>query len=126
MARIRRTAVGEGRWRALKRVLQTVHLWMGLVLALPIIIIGVSGSGLLLQREILAYSVPAATANGERQTLAKMIEAAQKAAPENATPRSIVLRPDAGAATTINFDTGGRPPRTLVHVDPVSLEILGT
>jgi uncharacterized iron-regulated membrane protein len=108
-----------------KRILQTVHLWMGLVLAVPIILIGVSGSALLLQREILAYSIPAATADGEHASLAQIIAAAETAAPENTTPRSIVLPPYAGAPTTINFDSGGRPPRTLVHVDPVSLEVLG-
>lgn len=109
-----------------KRILQTVHLWMGLLLAIPIILIGLSGSALLLQREILAYSIPAATADGEHESLARIVAAAQAAAPENTTPRSIVLPPYAGAPTTINFDTGGRPPRTLVHVDPVSLEVLGT
>lgn len=114
---------GSGR---VKRILQTVHLWMGLVLAIPIIVIGLSGSALLLQREMLAYSVPAATADGEHESLARIISAAQSAAPENTTPRSIVLPAYAGAPTTINFDTGGRPPRTLVHVDPVSLEVLGS
>ena len=66
-------------WRGFKRILQTVHLWMGLILAVPIILIGVSGSALLLQREILAYNVPAATADGERAPLADIIAAAQKA-----------------------------------------------
>jgi uncharacterized iron-regulated membrane protein len=122
MAKVGRTA-GSGRF---KRTLQTVHLWMGLLLAIPIIVIGLSGSALLLQREILAYQIPAATADGERHPLARMIAAAQTAAPENTTPRSIVLSQYAGAPTTINFDTGGRPPRTLVHVDPVSLDVLGT
>jgi uncharacterized iron-regulated membrane protein len=95
-------------------------------MAIPIIVIGLSGSGLLLQREIQAYHVPAATAEGERAPLAQMIAAAQKAAPENATPRSIVMPAYASSPVTINFDSGGRPPRSLVHVDPVSLEILGT
>lgn len=126
MAKVGRTGGAEsGRWR-FKRMLQTVHLWMGLLLAIPIIVIGVSGSALLLQREILAYSVPAASADGEHAPLVQMIAAAEKAAPENATARSIVPSLYAGAPTTINFDTGGRPPRSLVHIDPVSLEILGT
>ena len=68
----------------------------------------------------------AATADGKQAPLVRMIEAAAKAAPENATARSIVPSLYAGAPTTINFDSGGRPPRTLVHVDPVSLEVLGS
>lgn len=114
---------GNGRF---KRVLQTVHLWLGLLLGIPIIIIGLSGSALLLQREILAYSVPAATASGQPAPLAEALASAQKAAPENATPRSIILPQSAGAPTTINFDMNGRPPRTRIHVDPVSGEVLGT
>jgi uncharacterized iron-regulated membrane protein len=122
MARAGRNS-GNGRF---KRILQTIHLWMGLIIAIPIIVIGISGSGLLLQREILAYSVPAATADGEPASLVQMIAAAEKAAPENATARSIVPSLYAGAPTSINFDNGGRPPRTRVHVDPVSLQVLGT
>ncbi len=91
MAKIGRTA-GNGRF---KRTLQTVHLWMGLLLAIPIIVIGLSGSALLLQREILAYSVPAASADGEHAPLMQMIAAAEKAAPENTTPqkhRAVAIR----------------------------------
>jgi uncharacterized iron-regulated membrane protein len=109
-----------------KRALQTIHLWLGLLLAIPIIIIGLSGSALLLQREILAYSVPAPTAEGQQATLEDLVAAAQKAAPENATVRSIVPPAYAGAPATINFDMSGRQPRTRVHVDPVSGEVLGT
>src|SRR4030095_9328887 len=114
---------GNGR---LKRNLQTIHLWMGLILAIPIIVIGLSGCALLLQREFLAYSVPAASASGEPAPLVQMIAAAEKAVPDNATPRSIVPAPYAGAPTTLKFDSGGRPPRTLVQIDPVSLKVLGT
>src|SRR5262245_4604637 len=124
MARIR-PRTGEGGWRSFKRALQTVHLWLGLLLAVPIIVIGISGSGLLLQREFLAYNVPGATAEGEYAKLTAIIAAAAKAAPENATARSIVPPQFAGAAATVNFDIGGRPPRSLVHVDPVSLDVLG-
>ena len=112
---------GGGRF---KRALQTVHLWLGLLLAIPIIIIGLSGSGLLLQREILAFSVPSATADGEHAPLVEIIVAATKAAPENATARSVILPPYAGYPTTVNFDTNGRPPRHQVHIDPVSLDVL--
>jgi uncharacterized iron-regulated membrane protein len=99
---------------------------MGLLMAIPLILIGVSGSALLLQREILAYQVPSATTQGERAPLAEIIAAAQKAAPENATARSVVMPAYASSPVTVNFDTAGQPPRSLVHVDPVSLEILGS
>jgi uncharacterized iron-regulated membrane protein len=113
---------GNGRF---KRVLQTIHLWMGLILAIPIIVIGLSGSALLLEREIFAYSVPGASADGDRASFVQMIAAASKAVPETMSARSVVLPLSKGWPTTINFDTDGRPPRTRVHVDPVSLEVLG-
>jgi uncharacterized iron-regulated membrane protein len=121
MARTRRTGGGH-----IKRVLQTVHLWLGLLLAIPIIMIGLSGSALLLQREILEHSVPAATAQGQRAPLEILISAAAKAVPDNATARSIELPAYEGAPTTVGFDVNGRPPRTRVHVDPVSGEVLRT
>ena len=121
MAKTGRTVGGRA-----KRVLQTVHLWLGLLLAIPIIMIGLSGSALLLQREILNYSVPAATGDGQHAPLETLIAAAAKAVPDNATVRSIVPPAYDGAPTTISFDVNGRPPRTRVHVDPVSGEVLGT
>jgi uncharacterized iron-regulated membrane protein len=126
MAGVARYTAQRAAWRSCKRLLQTVHLWMGLLLALPIIVIGLSGSALLLQREILAYSVPGASTEGEHAKLAEVIASAQSVAPENATARSVVPPQFSGAPMTVNFDAGGRPPRTLVHVDPVSLDVLGT
>ncbi len=123
---IGRIAVEGARWRAFKRGLQTVHLWLGLILGIPIIVIGLSGSALLLQREILSYSIPAATASGPQASLTRMIAAAQAGAPANATPRNIVLPPRAGAPATVQFDFANRPPRSVVYVDPVSLAVLGT
>src|SRR6266436_5140593 len=107
--RIGRIAVDGARWRAFKRGLQTVHLWLGLILGIPIIVIGLSGSALLLQREILSYSIPAATASGPQASLTRMIAAAH-----------------AGAPATVQFDFANRPPRSVVYVDPVSLAVLGT
>src|SRR5260370_40477359 len=72
-------AVTQARPRAFRRVLQTIHLWVGLILAIPIILIGLSGSALLLQREILSLSVPAASATGQSQSIARIVASAQSA-----------------------------------------------
>ena len=124
--RLEHVAVEGARWRAFKHGLQTVHLWLGLILAIPIIVIGVSGSALLVQREILANSIPAATASGPSQPLTRIIGAATSAAPQDATPRSIVLPNGFRMPATVQFDFAGRPPRSLVYVDPASLNVLGT
>ncbi len=107
-----------------RRNLQTVHLWVGLILAIPIVIIGVTGSVLLLERELLVLEIPAATATGMRQPLARIIEAAKPAVPEGMGMSRIDLRE--GAPVAVHFSTSGRPQRTVaVYVDPVSLEVLG-
>ena len=74
-------AATKARPRAFRRVLQTIHLWVGLILAIPIILIGLSGSALLLQREILSLSVPAASATGQSQSIARIVASAQSAEP---------------------------------------------
>ena len=42
--RIEAEAAAKARPRAFRRALQTVHLWVGLILSIPIILIGLSGS----------------------------------------------------------------------------------
>jgi uncharacterized iron-regulated membrane protein len=109
---------------AFRRGLQTAHLWLGLILALPIIVIGLTGSVLLLQRESLALAIPPAMAQGERQPLMRVIETAKAAAPDATRMGRIDFRD--GQPVSVQFDTAERPPRTVaIYIDPVSLGILG-
>ena len=109
-----------------RKKLQTIHLWTGIVLCLPFILIGLSGSALLLQREILVRSVPSATANGDPQPLASVLAAAQAAAPENMTARLIELPQWNRAPVTVQARSSDPEQRDVkIYVDPVSLEILG-
>ena len=113
-------------WNSIRSALQTIHLWTGLIVAIPLILIGLSGSALIVHREILAHSVPAATAKGERQSIAAMIAAAQPALPD-LTPARVDLPAAAGYPAAILFPTADRPARTIaVYVDPVSLKLLGS
>ncbi|HYM04021.1 MAG TPA: PepSY-associated TM helix domain-containing protein, partial [Stellaceae bacterium] len=113
-------------WNSIRGVLQTIHLWTGLIVAIPLILIGLSGSALIVQREILIHSVPAATAQGERQSVAAIIAAAQPALP-NLTAARVDLPASAGYPAAVLFPTNERPARTIaVYVDPVSLKVLGT
>jgi uncharacterized iron-regulated membrane protein len=114
------------RWNSFRSTLQTIHLWTGLVLSIPLVLIGLSGSALLVQREILAHSVPAASAKGERQSIAAIIAAAQPALPDLTAAR-VDLPSAAGYPAAVLFPTADRPARTIaVYVDPVSLKVLGT
>jgi uncharacterized iron-regulated membrane protein len=110
---------------ALKRGLQTIHLWVGLILAVPIVAIGLTGSILIVQRESAPLMRPAATAAGERQPLTKIAEAARPAAPEGTRLGRIELPARAGAPAVVQFDYNTFPQRTAaVYVDPVSLAVL--
>ena len=112
--------------RAFRRFLQTIHLWVGLILAIPIILIGLSGSALLVQREILRLSIPAASATGQSQSIARIVASAQTAEP-NLRANSVELPSSPGRPALVQFQISNRPPRALeVYVDPVSLKVLGS
>src|SRR5581483_1729252 len=96
---------------SLKQVVRQVHLWVGLVLGLPMILIGLSGSVLLVQREILWLSVPATSA-GESQPLSQIIAAAQAAMPESRA-NWVELPRASGRPASVQFVLSNRPVRTL-------------
>jgi uncharacterized iron-regulated membrane protein len=119
--------IGDVTARSFRQTLQTVHLWAGLILALPMIVIGLSGSALLVQREILFLSIPAASAAGEPQTIARMVQAAQTAMAPNLNANWVALPQSAGKPASVQFIVSNRPQRSVeVLVDPVSLQVLGT
>lgn len=64
------------RWPSFGNASVNVHLWLAIILSLPVIVIGLPGSALLLQREILAHSVPSAMM-GEGKPIPEIVSAAQ-------------------------------------------------
>ena len=124
------SAVSPGRalaapWASFKRIVRTLHLWAGLALCLPMILIGLSGSALLVQREILWLSVPPAVASGPVQPLTRIIQAAEAGMAVKANWMEIPHA--AGRAAAVQFIVSTRPTRTVeVLIDPVSLKVLGS
>ena len=109
-----------------RKTLMTVHLWAGIILCIPLVLIGLSGSALLVQREILRFQVPS-TALGQSQSITRMIAAAQATMPPNVSASWIDLPEAAGKPAAVQFEVSRRPRRTIaVYVDPVSLETLGS
>jgi uncharacterized iron-regulated membrane protein len=107
--------------------LMKVHLWVAIALSLPMIVIGLSGSALLLQREILAHSLPSATATGQGKPIAAIVAAAQKTAPQGSTAKHVDLPRNAGAPASVQFAPREEGKNDLnVYVDPVSLKVLGS
>jgi uncharacterized iron-regulated membrane protein len=104
-----------------------VHLWLGLALCIPIVIIGISGSALLVQSDYLRRSFPSATAAGPKQPIQRAIEVALAAGPANARIGRADLALNDGEPVTVQVQPPGRRVRPVkIYVDPVSLKVLGT
>src|SRR6266480_6421138 len=112
--RIEAEMAARARPRAFRRVLQTVHLWVGLILSIPIILIGLSGSALLVQREILSLSVPGASGTGETRSIASMVAAAQASVAPDLRANWVELPASRGDPASVQFQFANRPPRTMV------------
>ena len=111
----------------IRHTLRIVHLWLGLILCVPIVVIGISGSVLLIQSHYWTRSFPAATATGSKQTIVQAIDAARTAGPADARLGRVDLPMRDGEPVTVQLQPPGRGVRALsVYVDPVSLEVLGT
>ena len=121
-------------WRAFRNGLQKIHLWVGLALSIPFILIGISGSMIVVFSELPKISQPAAPARGEYQPMTKILAAALATAPEG-WRTSVVIMPDSvgkPAVVQLALPEGQRPPRGagqnfvagVRYVDPVSLQVL--
>lgn len=113
-------------WRA---VLQKLHRWLGLAMAIPLVAIGISGSILVYQPEIeaLLAETHAARTAGSPRPITEIIAAARRAAPEGFVPLLYLPpREDRGAAIVrLASLQPTRGPRLFdVHIDPRSLEVL--
>jgi uncharacterized iron-regulated membrane protein len=120
-------------WNSFRSSLQTVHLWAGLVLMIPLILIGISGSVIVLMQSLPELTAPKATARGTVQPIARVIAAAQVAAPDVGEVAAVVLPQGPYDPMQVQF---GPPPGTrpangnlntgkTLFIDPVSLKILG-
>lgn len=122
-----RATANDGAWRRFRRTLQTVHLWLGLILCIPIVVIGISGSALLVQADYVSRSFPPATATGAKQPIERAIEVAIAAGPANARIGRADLALRDGDPVTVQLQPPGRRVRPVkIYVDPVSLAVLGT
>jgi uncharacterized iron-regulated membrane protein len=113
--------------RPIRNALFQIHLWLALILFLPMAVIGVSGSGLLLQREILSHMQPGAAVAGPRKPIPDIVAAAVKAAPVNLTATRIELPRSESASAAVRFSPKeGDGPNFDYYVEPISLKVLGS
>jgi uncharacterized iron-regulated membrane protein len=121
-------------WRTFRNGLQQVHLWVGLTLSIPFILIGLSGSAIVLIHALPDFRVPFAMSSGDHHPLTRIIESANKSAENGA--RATVIRMPQGIWEPAHVQMAP-PPGVVVpgganyqiigttFVDPASLEVLG-
>ncbi len=107
---------------SMRKFLFTLHLWSGLILGLPLLLIGVTGTVLLLEPEIRGLTGPAASA-GDPRPAGEILAAAKAVAPEGATPAIYMHPAHPGEAATVRFARQGGGFWS-VRLDPVTLAVM--
>jgi uncharacterized iron-regulated membrane protein len=121
-------------WWRFRNALQFVHLWVGLALAIPFVIIGLTGSLIIAQDWYAELSTPSAPARGAMRPIAEIVAAAEKLAPPGWPVNAVAMptHPGAAAAVQLGLPPGRRPPAQrnvqglTLWMDPVSLKSLGS
>jgi uncharacterized iron-regulated membrane protein len=110
-----------------RKALQFLHLWLGLILCIPLVLLGLTGTILVFEKSIVSTQHTAAV--GSPQPIAAIVAAASKAAPEHQTA-SLFIAPSDGGMATVRFSQAGRGGGpgfgAQIVIDPVSLETIDT
>jgi uncharacterized iron-regulated membrane protein len=115
----------------MRRILFQVHLWIGLILCIPFVLLGVSGSILVFDGEIQKALSPEKeihASTGPIRPLDEIAAAALKSAPNGARVTAFNLPEKPGDPATVRLGQRGAGPRggSVVAVDPATLAVLGT
>ena len=117
----------------IRRVLFQLHLWIGLILSVPLVLLGLTGSILVFEHELAEFIDPELhrAGAGEARPVSAIIDAARTVAPAEMRPTFVMAPEAAGDAARVRFVPPGRGQQPgftdrVVFVDPASLAILGT
>ena len=121
------------RFAAIRKILFQVHMWVGLVLGLLLVALGLSGSVLVYDDVIAEFLAPPphATAQGAPLPLDRIIAAA-RASTTARGPAAVTPAREAGVPAMVRIGAAGRgggarrTPATQIYVDPVSGAVLGS
>lgn len=110
----------------LRKVVNWLHLWLGIALCLPFMLQGLTGSILVYGDELdrLFGTVPQAHAPGEMQSPAAILAAGEKALPPGLTANRLTMPVVAGDMAILRASGKSRAEAQQVYLDPVSLEVL--
>jgi len=107
-----------------RELIRQIHLWIGSLLCVPLILIGLTGSVLVFEDELRGLLAPRVQP-GEPHAVGEIVAAARAAAPDGMVSSSYAASPAPGLPATVRLSPPGRqsgPAEALrVDVDPVTL-----
>src|SRR4051794_1844987 len=115
----------------MRRIVAQLHLWIGLLLCLPLVMLGLTGSLLVFEHELEAVFAPQRppAAQGEPRTTGEILAAVQKAAPPGFRPLTYMAPLEPGGMAVVRLVPSGRDgaaaprgKRVRIDIDPVSLQ----
>ncbi|MBS0469435.1 MAG: PepSY domain-containing protein [Proteobacteria bacterium] len=126
-----------------RNLLFQIHMWIGLVLGVLFVALGLSGSVLVYHDEFDGPSAPRATAIGSPASLDAIVDSARAAASHARGSVMLTMPEEQGGAVQVRFIQGfregaprtgerrgaraGGPPRSpTLFIDPVSTKVLAT
>jgi uncharacterized iron-regulated membrane protein len=110
----------------LRKIVNWLHLWLGIALCLPFMLQGLTGSILVYGDDLdrLFGTVPQAHVVGEMQPPAAILAAGQKALPPGFTANRLTMPAQPGEAAILRAGGKSRAEAQQIYLDPVSLEVL--
>ena len=113
----------------IRRIIGQIHLWTGVVLFVPLVVLGLTGSLLVFEDELNnAFGPSHRGAGGAAQPASEIIAAARSVAPAGFVPVGYTAPMAPGGLALVRLSPGRRdsPGADMVRirVDPVSLETI--
>lgn len=117
--------------RSVRSVLTFLHLWAGLILFVPFVLLGLTGSILVFHHEIMDWQAGDVVhaSEGSARPIPEILEAAGSGAPAGLVPAFLSLPDHPGEAARVRFvPEGGSlrgPGAVQVYIDAATLEVRG-
>jgi uncharacterized iron-regulated membrane protein len=111
-----------------RNIVRQIHLWLGIALCIPLLLLGLTGSVLVFEDELRAAFGPAphVAGSGPAHSADEIIAAARTAAPSGYVPQSYMAPAEPGALAVVRLTLGQRGPgpseQLRVEVDPATLQ----
>lgn len=119
---------------SLRRIFLFAHLWAGLILGIPLVLLGASGSVLVFEHELDTWMNPALyrASPGVARPVAEIVAAAEVSGGEGRRAGVVSLPEEPGQPAIVRVSPSGRagpgggPGARQLFVDPATLAILGS